>query len=83
LSIALATRAAADYPTGVFFVPLAAIRDSSLVPVSIAQSVGLHDARGGPLLEHLSGYVGDRKLLLVLDNFEHVLCAGELLLQVA
>jgi non-specific serine/threonine protein kinase len=77
LSIALATRAVDDFPTGVYFVALAAIRDASLVPVSIAQSLGLQDARGGPLLEHLSGYVGDRKLLLVLDNFEHVLPAGE------
>ena len=47
------------------------------MPVSIAQSIGLQDSRGGPLLEHLSGYVGDRKLLLVLDNFEHLLSAGE------
>jgi predicted ATPase/DNA-binding CsgD family transcriptional regulator len=77
LSIALAASAMNDFPTGVHFVPLAAIRDPSLVPVSIAQSFGLQDARGGPLLEHLSGYVGDRKLLLVLDNFEHLLSAGE------
>ena len=81
LSIALATRAADDFPTGIYFVPLAAIRDASLVPVSIAQSVGLQDARGGPLLEHLSGYMGDRKLLLVLDNFEQVASGAEVLEQ--
>jgi predicted ATPase len=77
LSIALAASAMGDFPEGVHFVPLAAIRDASLVPVSIAQGIGLQDSRGGPLLEHLSGYVGDRKLLLVLDNFEHLLPAGE------
>jgi non-specific serine/threonine protein kinase len=65
------------FPEGVRFVPLAAISDASLVPVSIAQGMGLQDSRDGPLLEHLSGYLGDRKLLLVLDNFEHVLAAGE------
>jgi non-specific serine/threonine protein kinase len=77
LSIALAARVMGGFPEGVRFVPLAAISDASLVPVSIAQGMGLQDSRDGPLLEHLSGYVGDRKLLLVLDNFEHVLAAGE------
>jgi predicted ATPase/DNA-binding CsgD family transcriptional regulator len=77
LSIALAARVMGAFPEGVRFVPLAAISDASLVPVSIAQGMGLQDSRDGPLLEHLSGYLGDRKLLLVLDNFEHVLAAGE------
>jgi non-specific serine/threonine protein kinase len=77
LSIALAARVMGGFPEGVRFVPLAAISDASLVPVSIAQGMGLQDSRDGPLLEHLSGYLGDRKLLLVLDNFEHVLAAGE------
>jgi non-specific serine/threonine protein kinase len=77
LSIALAARAVGDFPEGVHFVPLAAIRDPSLVLASIAQSVGLQDSRGGPLLEHLSGYLADRQLLLVLDNFEHLLSASE------
>jgi predicted ATPase/DNA-binding CsgD family transcriptional regulator len=77
LSIALAAGMMDAFPEGVHFVPLAAISDASLVPVSIAQGMGLQDSRHGPLLEHLSGYLGDRKLLLVLDNFEHVLAAGE------
>jgi predicted ATPase/DNA-binding CsgD family transcriptional regulator len=77
LSIALAARAIGDFPNGVHFVPLAAIGDASLVPVSIAQGIGLQDSRGVPLTEHITDYVGDRKLLLVLDNFEHVLPAAE------
>src|SRR5262252_6483235 len=77
LAIALAAGAAGQFAQGVQFVSLAAIRDPSLVPVSIAQSVGLQDARGRSLLEHLSGYVGDGDVLLVLDNFEQVLAAGE------
>jgi hypothetical protein len=35
----------------------AGIRDPSLVPVSIAQCIGLQDARGGTLLQHLSSYL--------------------------
>jgi predicted ATPase/DNA-binding CsgD family transcriptional regulator len=76
-AIALASAVADDFPAGVHFVSLAAIKDAALVPVSIAQSIGLQDSRGVPLLEHLSRYVAERKLLLILDNFEHLLPAGE------
>src|SRR5262249_32854870 len=68
LAIALAADVTDRFGQGVHFVSLAAIRDPSLVPVSIAQSIGLQDARGRSLLEHLSGYVGDGDVLLVLDN---------------
>ena len=74
--MALAASVTDGFAQGVQFVSLAAIRDPSLVPVSIAQSIGLQDARGRSLLEHLSGYVGDGEVLLVLDNFEQVLAAG-------
>jgi predicted ATPase len=76
LSIALAERARADFPDGVHFVSLAAIRDPALVPVAVAQGIGLQDSRGGRLLEHLTDYLVERTLLLVLDNFEHVLAAA-------
>jgi predicted ATPase/DNA-binding CsgD family transcriptional regulator len=77
LAIALANSTTDKFPEDVQFVSLAAIRDPSLVPVSIAQGLGLQDSRGGSLLEHLSGYLGDGELLLVLDNFEQVLPAAE------
>src|SRR3954449_10396174 len=77
LAIALASSTTDEFPGGVQFVSLAAIRDPALVPVSIAQAIGLQDSRSGPLLEYLSDFIGDRELLLVLDNFEQVLPAGE------
>src|SRR6516162_10057009 len=70
-------RVEAEFGDGVHFVPLAAVRDPSLVPASTAQSIGLQDARGQSLLEHITSYLADRKVLLILDNFEHVLPAGE------
>src|SRR5918911_1450669 len=73
LSIELASRVAPDYPDGVHFVPLATIRDPALVPSAIARSLGLQDSRGRPLVEHLADYLGERRLLLVLDNFEQLL----------
>jgi predicted ATPase/DNA-binding NarL/FixJ family response regulator len=81
LCIELATRTLANFAEGAHFVSLIDIRDPSLVPVSIAQCIGLQDARGGTLLEHLSRYLRDRRLMLVLDNFEQVLPAGEFVQQ--
>ena len=76
LCIALAAEVAADFPDGVYFVPLAPVRDPGLVPSTIAQSIGLQDARDRPLMEHLVGQLRDRQLLIVLDNFEHLLAAA-------
>jgi non-specific serine/threonine protein kinase len=76
LGIALAAEVAGDYPDGVFFVPLAPVRDPDLVPSTIAQSLGLQDARDRPLMDHLVSQLRDRKMLLVLDNFEHLLAGA-------
>jgi predicted ATPase len=76
LSIALAAGAVGDYPDGVYFVRLAPVRDPGLVLSSIAQGIGLQDPRDRPLLEYLVSYLRDRKLLIVLDNFEHLLPAA-------
>jgi len=75
LAIELAARSAEDFPDGVHFVSLAAVRDPALVPVSTARGIGLQDARGTPLLEHLGGYLAERDVLVVLDNMEQVLAA--------
>ncbi len=76
LCVELAAGVAADYPDGVYFVRLAPVREPGLVPSSIAQCIGLPDSRGPSLVEHLARYLSDRKLLLVLDNFEHLLVAA-------
>ena len=76
LCIELATSVAGDYPDGVYFVRLAPVRDPRLVPSSIAQSIGLPDSKGRPLVEHLAHHLQGRKLLIVLDNFEHLLPAA-------
>ena len=52
------------------------LRDPRLVPPSIAQGIGLPDSKGRPLVEHLADHLRDRKLLIVLDNFEHLLPAA-------
>ena len=67
-AVELASRHTDAFEHGVFWVPLAPIRDPALVMETLAQTLG---ARGSPA-EH----VADRQILIVLDNFEHVVDAA-------
>jgi len=60
-------------PDGVVFVALAPVSDPSLVLPTVAQALGLREAGGKPLRDLVHGYLWNRRLLLVLDNFEHLL----------
>jgi predicted ATPase/class 3 adenylate cyclase len=79
----LALQAAAelldDFRDGVFFVPLASIRDPQLVSAAIAQALGVTEAGSRPLAELIQTYLRQRQLLLVLDNFEQVAAAASLI----
>jgi predicted ATPase len=68
LALQIAAEAVEQFPDGVFWVPLQAFRDAALVERAIGSSVG---ADGG-LIEH----VGNRQLLILLDNFEQVVEAA-------
>ena len=72
LAQAVAEDLLSDFPDGVFFVELAAIADAELVASTIAQPLGVKEAGGKPLLEILKDYLGDKRMLLVVDNFEQV-----------
>ena len=69
------------YPGGVIFADMSALRDTALVPAHIAQAAGVADAGGRPLLAALTGHLGSRRLLLLADNFEQLVEAAEVLLQ--
>jgi predicted ATPase/DNA-binding winged helix-turn-helix (wHTH) protein len=56
----------------VFFVDLAALTDIKLVPTTVARALGLVVPTQDPL-RSLASFIGDRKILLVLDNCEHVI----------
>jgi predicted ATPase/DNA-binding winged helix-turn-helix (wHTH) protein len=56
----------------VFFVDLAALTDVKLVPTTVASALGFMTQPKDPL-RSLSAFIGDRKILLVLDNCEHVI----------
>jgi predicted ATPase/class 3 adenylate cyclase len=83
----LALQAAAElldaFPDGVFFVPLAALRDPELVPSAIASGLGLRDQAGQTPAQAVREALAGKRLLLVLDNVEQVAASasfvGELL----
>jgi len=76
LALQLAGDALDSFTHGVFFVPLAAVRDEELVVPAIARAIGLREYPGETMLESLTEYVRGRELLLVLDNFEQVIGAA-------
>src|SRR3984893_6200451 len=82
LSLQVAAEVLDDYPDGVWFVDLAPMTDERLVPQAVALVLGVKEEAGRPVLEALVNYVSDRKLLVILDNCEHLLhSCGELATQ--
>jgi predicted ATPase/transcriptional regulator with XRE-family HTH domain len=83
LALAVAAELAADFADGVAWIELAPLRDPALVPAAIAQALGVREGGERPIADLLAPAVADRRLLLVLDNCEHLLPAmplvGELL----
>jgi predicted ATPase/DNA-binding SARP family transcriptional activator len=64
------------FPDGVCFVAVAPVEESTLLPVAIAQSLGLPNS-GGDLLVQIATYLQPQSLLLILDNFEQMVEGGE------
>lgn len=79
LALAIAAELVEIFAHGVWFVDLAPVREPGLVPSAVAQVLGLHEVGNRPLSETLAAYLQERHLLLVLDNFEHLLPAAALL----
>jgi predicted ATPase/class 3 adenylate cyclase/Tfp pilus assembly protein PilF len=57
---------------GVWFVELAALTDHNLVISTVAQTLGVKEGAGQPLIDTLKAYLKEKRMLLVLDNFEQV-----------
>jgi len=75
LSLQVATELLDYFEDGVFFVALAPIRDPAFVVPTIARTLGVRELEGRPLLESLKDYLRGKHMLLVLDNFEHLMPA--------
>jgi predicted ATPase/class 3 adenylate cyclase/DNA-binding CsgD family transcriptional regulator len=75
LALQAAAESVGDHPDGVWWVELAPVADPALVPQAVLAALGLRDATRSPV-EHLTGYLAGQRLLLVLDNCEHLLEAS-------
>jgi transcriptional regulator with XRE-family HTH domain len=67
-----------DFEDGAFFVGLAPISDPNLVPMAIAQTLDVKGPPGTSLGKSVKNYLADKRLLLLLDNFEQVVSAAAL-----
>ena len=72
LALAVAFEVMEGFEGGVWLVELASLSDPDLVPQAVASTLGVREAQDRPLIETLSARLGSRKMLLVLDNCEHL-----------
>jgi predicted ATPase/DNA-binding XRE family transcriptional regulator len=79
LAAALVEALRGDFPDGVVFVSLAPVADPNLVGLTIARALNVRDDGVRPVLDQLVARIAERRALLVLDNFEHLLEAAPLL----
>ena len=78
----VAAELASGYPDGECFVALESVRDPALVPAAIAQALGLREQGAVRLMDRVASFLFDRRMLLVLDNFEHVATAATVVAEV-
>ncbi len=75
LSLQVAQELLEQFPSGVYFVPLADDTDATQFISRVAQQLAVREG-GRPLLENIKDYLRDKNMLLVLDNFEQLVSAA-------
>ena len=73
LSLQVAADVTADFPDGVWFIDLAAIRDEALVVSEVAQVLGVREEPDRSLLHSVSAHLKPLRTLLIFDNCEHLI----------
>src|SRR5207248_6774579 len=76
LSLQLGADVVQEFPDGVFFVALSAIRDAELIPSVLSEVLGLQVAGNKMPLDTVVEFLRGKSLLLILDNFEQLLPDG-------
>jgi predicted ATPase/class 3 adenylate cyclase len=75
LSIEVGTQLLANFSNGVWLIELAPLSDESQIIPALAQAFGLQELPFNPLKNLIMDYLRDKKLLLILDNCEHLITA--------
>lgn len=73
LSLETAHLSTSDFPDGVVFVSLALLDDLSFIPSAIVQALGISESKNQPIVQQLKKVIGGKRILLVLDNCEHLI----------
>jgi predicted ATPase/DNA-binding CsgD family transcriptional regulator len=76
LALEAAARLHGDFAAGACFVALEAVRDPTAVPSAVMHALGVEERGARSLVEILSDALRDQQLLIVLDNFEHLIAAA-------
>jgi len=76
LALAAGADVAEEFPDGVWLVELAAVSDADAVPDAIAGALGITPQGDVPVIDAVAEAVSGRRLLIVIDNCEHVLAAA-------
>ncbi len=76
VAIQVAQELRADFDGDIVFIGLASIRDPDLLISAVARALGVQETRGRTLFESVRDTLRDRRLLLVLDNFEHIVAGA-------
>lgn len=81
LAMQVAKEAATLFPDGITVVPLASVREVQRVPSAISVAVSARESGRETEVQAIEEVIGDRRMLLVLDNMEQVVDAAEYLAQ--
>lgn len=72
-AVEVGTRLINRFPHGVWFVELGPLKDPALVPHAVARALRHQESFGKPMLQTLAAYLASKRLLIILDNCEHVI----------
>ena len=79
LGLQAARHSLSDFPDGVFLVPLAPLENSSQLAPAVFQALGYVESKNQFSIEELIKGIGDKQMLIMLDNLEHLIEESALL----